>query len=96
MDLILETGPPEIQQRVLQLADSTRHRLRELGAETADNGSQIVAAKFPGVDLSNLARDLALKRVNVAARHGFLRISPHFYNNDSDLDQLCEAIKPLI
>jgi selenocysteine lyase/cysteine desulfurase len=34
--------------------------------------------------------------VNVAARHGFLRISPHFYNNDNDLEQLCEAIKPLI
>ena len=59
-------------------------------------GSQIVAAQFPGIDPSHLARELKKKQVNVAARHGFLRVSPHFYNNHDDLEQLCEAIKPLI
>jgi selenocysteine lyase/cysteine desulfurase len=59
-------------------------------------GSQIVAAKFSGVDPSHLARELKKKNVNVAARHGFLRVSPHFYNSEEDLEQLCEAIKPLI
>jgi selenocysteine lyase/cysteine desulfurase len=93
--LMLETGPALIEQRVMQLAQSTRDRLRELGA-SVNSGSQIVAAKFPGVDPSHLARELKKKNVNVAARHGFLRVSPHFYNNDNDLEQLCEAIKPLI
>ena len=96
VEMMLETGPEKIEQRVMQLSESVRNRLRELGAEVSDNGSQIVAAKFPGCDPSHLARELKKKNVNVAARHGFLRISPHFYNNDSDLEQLCEAIKPLI
>ena len=96
VDLMLETGPELIEQRVMQLAASARDRLRGFGAEVADTGSQIVAARFPGRDPSHLARELKKKNVNVAARHGFLRVSPHFYNNDNDLEQLCEAIKPLI
>ena len=96
VELMLETGPDVIEQRVMQLAQSVRDRLRNLGAEAADNSSQIVAAKFPGRDPSHLAHELKKKNVNVAARHGFLRISPHFYNDDNDLEQLCEAIKPLI
>ena len=90
-----EIGPAMIEERVMQLSDSTRDRLRELGA-VVNSGSQIVAAQFPGLDPSHLARELKKKNVNVAARHGFLRISPHFYNNNNDLEQLCEAIKPLI
>jgi cysteine desulfurase/selenocysteine lyase len=96
VDLMLEIGPRVIEERVMQLADSVRDRLRDLGAEAADNGSQIIAARFPGRDPSHLSRELNKKNVNVAARHGFLRISPHFYNDDNDLEQLCEAIKPLI
>jgi len=95
VNLMLEIGPAEIEARVLELAESVRGRLRNFGA-TVNAGSQIVAAKFPSKDPSFLARELKAKNVNVAARHGFLRISPHFYNNEDDLDQLCEAIKPLI
>jgi cysteine desulfurase/selenocysteine lyase len=93
--LMHEIGPAAIEQRVMDLANSTRDRLREMGA-TVNGGSQIVAAQFPGLDPSHLARELKKKSVNVAARHGFLRISPHFYNNDDDLERLCAAIKPLI
>jgi cysteine desulfurase / selenocysteine lyase len=95
VEMMHEIGPAVIEERVIELADATRDRLRELGASVND-GSQIVAAQFPGVDPSHLARELKNKRVNVAARHGFLRVSPHFYNNHDDLEQLCEAIKPLI
>jgi selenocysteine lyase/cysteine desulfurase len=96
VDMMLEIGPGLIEQRVLQLAGSVRERLRESGAEVPENGSQIVAANFPGRDPSHLARELKKSNVHVAARHGFLRISPHFYNDQNDLEQLCEAIKPLI
>jgi cysteine desulfurase / selenocysteine lyase len=94
--MMLEIGPDLIEQRVMQLADSARDRLRKLDADVAENGSQIVAARFPGRDPSHLARELKKSNVNVAARHGLLRISPHFYNDNNDLEQLCEAIKPLI
>jgi cysteine desulfurase / selenocysteine lyase len=96
VNLMLELGPDAIEQRVLELAGSARERLKRLGAEAADNGSQIVAAKFPGQDPSRLARELKLRRVLVAARHGFLRVSPHFYNNAEDLDRLEEELRKLL
>src|SRR5260370_3912067 len=94
--MMLEIGRDVIEQKVMELACTARGRLRELGAEATETGSQIVAAKFPGIDPSHLARELKKHNVNVAARHGFLRVSPHFYNNLDDLERVCEAIKPLI
>jgi len=96
VDMMLEIGPEAIEKRVLELAASTRQRLARLGAEVPDRGSQIVAAKFPGEDSSRLARELKSRRVLVAARHGFLRVSPHFYNNAEDLDRMEQALALLI
>jgi cysteine desulfurase / selenocysteine lyase len=90
-----EIGPDAIEQRVLQLANSARERLRGLGADL-NSGSQIVAAKFSGQDSSRLARELKARRVVVAARHGFLRVSPHFYNNEADLDRLESELRDLL
>jgi cysteine desulfurase/selenocysteine lyase len=91
-----EIGPDVIEQRVLGLAAATRDRLRTLGATFDDCSSQIVAAKFANQDPSRLARELKARRVVVAARHGYLRVSPHFYNNESDLDTLISELRSLL
>lgn len=89
-------GAEAIEARVMELADLVRRRLRELGAEVAENGSQIVAAKFEGVDPSRLARELRQRKIVVAARHGFFRVSPHFYNNEEDVDRLANTLRALL
>ena len=96
IDLMLETGPELIEQRVLDLAGRTRGILRELGARVEDCASPIVAARFDGRDVSALARALKEQKVLVAARRGYLRVSPHFYNNEEDLDKLRTALTGLI
>jgi cysteine desulfurase/selenocysteine lyase len=96
VNLMFEIGPETIEQRVLALAGSTRERLRKLGAEVCDTGSQIVAAKFSRHDPSRLASELKTRRVLVAARHGHLRVSPHFYNNEEDLDKFQSAIEEVL
>jgi len=95
VDWMLEIGPDVIERSVTDLADSARSILRGLGAQVTDTGSQIVIAAFPGVDASAAARALREQRVVVAARHGRLRISPHFYNDDGDLKRLETALKSL-
>jgi selenocysteine lyase/cysteine desulfurase len=92
VDMMLEIGPDAIEQRVLALAASAQERLRRLGAEVAENGSQIVAARFPAHDVSQLAKELRARSVMVAARHGHLRVSPHFYNNEGDLQRMEEEL----
>ena len=91
IDLMLEIGPEAIEQRVLALAGKARDTLRQLGGAVEEYSSSIVAARFENRDVSALARALKAKRVLVAARRGHLRVSPHFYNNEQDLEMLSEA-----
>jgi len=96
VDLMLEIGPERIEERVLGLAQKTREILREHGAVVEDFASPIVAARFDGRDVSALARALKEHKVLVAARRGHLRVSPHFYNNDQDLETLSDALRRVL
>jgi selenocysteine lyase/cysteine desulfurase len=96
IEWMLELGPENIEKRVLQLAGDARRRLRGLGADAPETGAQIVAARFAGQDPSILARELKPRRVVVAARHGYLRVSPHFYNNEEDLDRMEQELRTLL
>ncbi len=93
LDLVLEIGPEAVEQRVLALAEKTREILRARGGRVDLCGSPIVAARFENRDVSALATALKEEhRVLVAARRGNLRVSPHFYNNEQDLEKLSEAL----
>lgn len=96
LDLMLEIGTEVIEARVLDLADQTRAILRELGATIANCGSPIVAARFENRDVSALARALKEQHVLVAARRGHLRVSPHIYNNERDLETFEHALRALL
>ncbi|HEY6392511.1 MAG TPA: aminotransferase class V-fold PLP-dependent enzyme [Bryobacteraceae bacterium] len=92
VDMILEIGPEAIEQRVLGLAAKAREMLREKDACVEEWRSPIVSARFEDRDVSAMARELKEMRVLVAARHGHLRVSPHFYNNEQDLETLGRAL----
>lgn len=98
VEMMLDIGPGAIEQRVLQLAASTREALRSAGGDLpADRmphyDSPIVTARFEGKDAPALARSLHSCKVLVAARHGNLRVSPHFYNDESDIERLSAALR---
>ncbi|MFN7992872.1 MAG: aminotransferase class V-fold PLP-dependent enzyme [Bryobacteraceae bacterium] len=95
--MMQEIGPERIEHRVMQLAEKTRAVLRAAGGTLpADYSphydSAVVTARFEGRDASAMVRALQARKVLVAARHGSLRVSPHFYNNDEDLDRLKSAL----
>lgn len=96
IDMMLEIGPQAIEARVLGLADQVRHELRKLGGQVADYRSAIVAARFPDADVSQLARSLRERRVLVAARKGHLRVSPHFYNNEADVETFATELQAIL
>ncbi len=97
--MMLEIGPEEIERRVLQLAELGRGLLRDLGAEVNAGErfrSPIISARFDCCDASAVAAQLKARRVLVSARHGMLRVSTHFYNNENDLDRLSEELKRVL
>jgi cysteine desulfurase / selenocysteine lyase len=97
MEMLQAIGSEHIERRVMELAGKTREMLRGAGATLlADRSpyynSPVVMARFEGRDAPALARELQSRKVLVAARHGNLRVSPHFYNNEADLERLREAL----
>jgi selenocysteine lyase/cysteine desulfurase len=96
--MMLEIGPREIEQRVLQLASMTRGVLLRAGGvlPAGHEESPIVTARFEGQDARVLARELNARNVLVAARHGNLRVSPHFYNDESDLARFEDALRDAV
>ena len=96
IDLMLQIGPAAIEARVLELAGKARAMLRGLGAEVNADESPIVTAILPGRDAGELARSLKEQRILVSARHGRLRVSPHFYNDETDLETLRKALAQLL
>jgi cysteine desulfurase / selenocysteine lyase len=92
LKLMLELGPERIEARVLELASRCANVLEQAGGEIEHRGSSILTARFPSRDASQLARSLKEHRISVSARHGRLRVSTHFYNNEQDLARLGEAL----
>ncbi len=97
VDLILGLDPAAIESRVLELAERCRAIVAGAGGVLHPSAvgaarSQIVTAAFPRRDSSDLARQLRERRVAVSVRQGHLRVAPHFFNDDSDLARLAEAL----
>lgn len=96
VEMMLEIGPDSIERRVLDLAASVRAALASAGGEVVPGDTPIVAARFPGADVSHLARELQDRRVLVSARHGNLRVSTHFYNDESDIERFAAELRKLL
>ena len=76
----------------------TRDVLRSVGAVPLGDqnplaNGHIVAARLPGTDPGEIARRMESDGVLVSARSGFLRVSPHYYNDESDIDAFAAALK---
>jgi RNA polymerase sigma-70 factor, ECF subfamily len=89
---LLEIGPECVERRVLELAGMAADILRHSGATILYNDTNIVATHWPDRDAAELARKLQAQRIVVAVRHGNLRVSPHFYNTEADLELLRRAV----
>ena len=97
IDLLLEIGIEAIAQRVLALTDRIVEGLRERGAEVVSprgpgESSGIVAFRIPQEEPKATVQRLQAKGVFVVARRGCVRASPHFYNDEGDLDRLLAAL----
>jgi selenocysteine lyase/cysteine desulfurase len=97
IDLILEIGVEAIGERVLGLAARLAERLEARGARLlsprgGSEASGIVSFLWSDEDPNRTARRLQQAGVFVVTRRGGVRASPHFYNDDADLERLLERL----
>ncbi|SIO08669.1 Selenocysteine lyase/Cysteine desulfurase [Singulisphaera sp. GP187] len=93
LSLIMELGKEAVSERILERAEAVRELARSAGWQVygsprADDLSGIVALEREGIDPDAVVRRLRADGIAVASRRGRLRISPHVYNNDADLERL--------
>ncbi|MGQ9822381.1 MAG: aminotransferase class V-fold PLP-dependent enzyme [Thermogutta sp.] len=96
--LLRQLGIATIADAVLRFTDHACERLRQLGAEIvsdrrAGTASGIVTFTLPGADPDDVRRRCAAAGVVLSCRAGRLRISPHAYNDESDLDRLIAVLR---
>ncbi len=92
VDLLLEIGIQRIEERVLDLGDFIIGKAEERGysirtpkAREERGGNITIAGSFDPAKVNDL---LLQKGIMVNCRGGGIRVSPHFYNNETDLQTL--------
>jgi len=98
IELLLEIGIDNIAAEVIRVATRLADRLEEIGWRVASPrpiASGIIGAIPPGVERSILKwhRMLEENGVICAPREGMLRFSPHFYNEDAEVDRVIELLR---
>lgn len=97
LEILLEAGIEAVEQHVLSLADRAARGLAEQGFTVVSSrrpgeASGIVTATHPTQGSEELVRKLGGRSVVVAARAGRLRVSPHFYNTEEEVDRFLQEI----
>jgi cysteine desulfurase / selenocysteine lyase len=99
IEYLSKIGITNIERRILTLTSYLVEKLQELDLdiisplEEEKMRSGIIVFKMP--DALEIVRKLEEKRIIVSARGGGIRVSPHFYNNEEDVDILIRALRAL-
>jgi selenocysteine lyase/cysteine desulfurase len=99
LELLMSLDIAAIGERILAMTDFACSRLSEAGAKISshrdnpDHSSGIVLFEWPGRDPQSVRRQLLDRKVLISCRAGKLRISPHAYCNESDIERLVAGLK---
>jgi cysteine desulfurase/selenocysteine lyase len=58
--------------------------------------SSIISFKIPGLPSSRVIQRLGARGIITSPRRDYIRVSPHFYNTESDIDRLADALTSVI
>lgn len=97
IDFLLEVGIENVSASVLRLADQLAAGARAKGYELIfdrmpQNAAGIVTVRHPHLDARVIVSHLKQQRILAAPRQGWIRMSPHFYLNSEEMDQVIDTL----
>jgi selenocysteine lyase/cysteine desulfurase len=99
VDLILDLGPAAIEDRVLALSQRLSGGLASRGLEVVEpwprsrtEASGIVSFRRSGTVAADLLAVLTAGGVEGRVHDDFVRLAPHFYNTEIEIDRVLELV----
>ncbi len=96
MEMMAAWGNAPIVARLSMLTDRLADGLANTGVQVIDRklrAPHVLSLKFPQGMAPDLPKRLAAENVHAAPRLGRLRISPHVYNDEEDVERFVEVFK---
>jgi selenocysteine lyase/cysteine desulfurase len=96
MEMMAGWGNEAVVERLSMLTGKLADGLGNLGVGLLDpklRAPHILCVSFPKGMAPDLAKKLAAENVHAAPRLGRLRISPHVYNDEQDVDRFVEVFR---
>jgi selenocysteine lyase/cysteine desulfurase len=94
MEMVSAWGCDAVTERLRMLTDRLADGLRNSGVLASDarvRAPHILSLRFPGGMPDNVIDRLAAENVFVTSRLGLIRVSPHVYNDEADVDRFVET-----
>jgi len=100
VETILELGPEAVESRILELGARAVEGLlargyRVLSPQGPGQRSGITVFSRPSGDNAALLAELRKKKIITGYPCGNLRVAPHYYNDERDIDSLLAALPPV-
>jgi selenocysteine lyase/cysteine desulfurase len=95
MEMVADWGAPAIVQRLTMLTERIAHAVRDIGVHVPEphlRAPHVLSLAFKGGMPAGLVEGLASEGVYVAPRLGRMRVSPHVYNDEADVDRFVEVL----
>jgi selenocysteine lyase/cysteine desulfurase len=95
MEMMAEWGASAVVQRLQMLTERIAEGLRGLGVSVPERhlrAPHILSLGFGNGMPAGLVEGLATEGIYVAARLGRMRISPHVFNDEADVDRFVAAL----
>ena len=96
MELIANWGQAALIERLRMLTDRLADGLRNSGVLVTDarvRAPHVLSLQFPGGMPDDLTARLEAENVFVSPRLGRIRISPHVYNDEADVDRFLDVFR---
>jgi selenocysteine lyase/cysteine desulfurase len=98
LELLLNIGIDSVAERTFELTDYFCEQIRRLGLKVYSSRqprdkSAIVSLEWPAGNPGALVRSCRLAGIVVNHRAGRLRLSPHCYNNEEEIDRFLQVLK---
>ncbi len=96
IDLLLEVGVERIAARLERLVERAARGLEALGCDVGPapaHRRHVVTFTHPAREAEALGEALTQQEVVASVRRGRVRVSPHVYTSEGEIDRLLEAVR---